>query len=93
MDIKREILYSLNRWKESRYRKPLVLQGTRQVGKSFILKQFGADYFENCCYVNFDFEKEHKAEFTRTKDPSRIVSYLTAVKGIDIKPEKNANYF
>jgi len=93
MKIKREILNDLNRWKESRYRKPLVLQGARQVGKSFILKQFGEQYFENCCYVNFDFEKEHKTEFAITKDPARIVSYLMAVKGIDIKPEKTLIIF
>ena len=93
MNIKRDILNDLNRWKESRYRKPLVLQGARQVGKSFILKQFGARYFENCCYVNFDFEKEHKTEFARTKDPARLISYLTAVKGMDIKPEKTLIIF
>ena len=93
MNIRRDILNNLNRWKESRYRKPLVLQGTRQVGKSFILKQFGTEYFENCCYVNFDFEKEHKAQFALTKDPARIVSYLMAVKGIDIKPEKTLIIF
>ena len=93
MSIKRDILGDLNRWKESRYRKPLVLQGARQVGKSFILKQFGEQHFENCCYVNFDFEKEHKAEFARTKDPTRLVSYLTTVKGIDIKPEKTLIIF
>jgi predicted AAA+ superfamily ATPase len=93
MNIERDILNDLNRWKNSRYRKPLVLQGARQVGKSFILKQFGGQYFENYCYVNFDFEKEHKAEFSITKDPARIVSYLTAVKGIDIKPEKTLIIF
>ena len=93
MNIKRDILSDLNRWKGSRYRKPLVLQGARQVGKSFILKQFGERFFENCCYVNFDFEKELKAEFALTKDPVRLVSYLTAIKGIDIKPEKTLIIF
>ncbi|MCL2097603.1 MAG: ATP-binding protein [Bacteroidales bacterium] len=93
MKIKRDILNDLKRWKESCYRKPLVLQGARQVGKSFILKQLGMQYFENYCYVNFDFEKEHKAEFALTKDPTRIVSYLTAVKGIDIQPEKTLIIF
>jgi predicted AAA+ superfamily ATPase len=93
MNIKRERLNDLNRWKESRYRKPLVLQGARQVGKSFILKQFGSQYFENCCYVNFDSEKEHKAEFALTKDPARIISYLTALKGVDIKPGKTLIIF
>ena len=93
MNIKRDVLSDLNRWKESRYRKPLILQGARQVGKSFILKQFGEQYFENCCYVNFDFEKELKAEFALTKDPARLVSYLTAIKGMDIKPEKTLIIF
>ena len=93
MEIKRDILNDLNRWKESRYRKPLVLHGARQVGKSFILKQFGEQHFENCCYVNFDFEKEHKPEFALTKDPARIVSYLTAVKGMEIKSDKTLIIF
>ncbi|MCL2649493.1 MAG: ATP-binding protein [Candidatus Azobacteroides sp.] len=93
MEIERNILDDLNQWKSSRYRKPLVLQGARQVGKSFILKQFGAQCFENCCYINFDFEKEHKAEFAVTKDPARIVSYLTAIKGMDIKPGKTLIIF
>ncbi|MDO8951946.1 MAG: ATP-binding protein [Draconibacterium sp.] len=87
MKIERSILNDLKRWKDSPYRKPLVLQGARQVGKSFVLKQFGGQYFENCCYINFDFEKEHKAEFAKTKDPIRLVSYLSMVKGINIKPE------
>ncbi|MDR2562690.1 MAG: AAA family ATPase [Prevotellaceae bacterium] len=93
MDIKRDILRGLKRWKTSNYRKPLVLQGARQVGKSFILKQFGKECFENCCYVNFDFEKEHKAEFAITKNPERIVSYLTAVKGVNIRPENTLIIF
>ena len=93
MEIERDILSELNLWKNSRFRKPLVLQGARQVGKSFVLKHFGAQYFENCCYVNFDFEKEHKSEFAVTKDPARIVSYLTSVKGMDIKPEKTLIIF
>ena len=93
MEIKRDILDEFHQWKNSRYRKPLVLQGARQVGKSFILKQFGSQCFENCCYVNFDFEKELKSEFAISKDPARIVSYLTAVKGMDIKPEKTLIIF
>ena len=93
MEIGRDLINDLKHWKTNRFRKPLVLQGARQVGKSYILKQFGAQCFENYCYVNFDFEKEHKAEFAKTKDPARIVSYLTAVKGLDIKPEKTLIIF
>lgn len=87
MKIRRDIINNLKNWKDSRYRKPLVLQGARQVGKSFVLKEFGEQYFDNCCYINFDFEKEHKPEFAKTKDPARLISYLSMVKGIDIKPE------
>ena len=93
MEIKRDILDELNRWKDNRHRKPLVLQGARQVGKSFILKQFGAQSFENCCYVNFDFEKQLKAEFALTKDPARLIAYLATVKGMNIKPEKTLIIF
>jgi predicted AAA+ superfamily ATPase len=93
MNIQRDILSDLEKWKNSRYRKPLVLQGARQVGKSFILKQFGEKHFENYCYVNFDFEKEHKVEFAKTKDPARLVDYLAAVKGMDISPKKTLIIF
>jgi len=93
MHIPRNLSNDLKRWKKGRYRKPLLLQGARQVGKSFVLKEFGAGCFENCCYVNFDFEKEHKAEFARTKDPVRIVSYLKAATGMDIKPERTLIIF
>jgi predicted AAA+ superfamily ATPase len=93
MKIERSILNDLKQWKDSSFRKPLVLQGARQVGKSFVLKQFGEQSFENCCYVNFDFEKEHKPEFAKTKDPVRLVSYLSMVKGMDIQPEKTLIIF
>jgi predicted AAA+ superfamily ATPase len=93
MKIERDILTDLKEWKNSRYRKPLVLQGARQVGKSFILKQFGEQYFENYCYVNFDFEKEHKTEFSKTKNPTRLIDYLVAVKGQNISPEKTLIIF
>jgi predicted AAA+ superfamily ATPase len=93
MAIKRDIIKNLEAWKNSPHRKPLVLQGARQVGKSFILKKFGADFFENCVYLNFDFEKEHKPEFERTKDPQRLISYISAVKGQKILPQKTLIVF
>jgi len=93
MKIQRDILKELMRWKSSPRRKPLVLQGARQVGKSFILKQFGEQCFENCCYVNFDFEKEHKSVFSKTKNPVRLVNYLVAVKGMNISPKKTLIIF
>lgn len=93
MKINRDIIKDLEAWKNSPLRKPLVLQGARQVGKSFVLKKFGADFFENCVYLNFDFEKEHKSEFERTKDPQRLISYISAVKGQKILPQKTLLIF
>ena len=93
MKIQRDILTDLKIWKDSPHRKPLVLQGARQVGKSFILQQFGKQYFENYCYVNFDLEKEHKSEFSKTKNPTRLVDYLIAMKGVNISPEKTLIIF
>jgi len=93
MKIQRDILNDLKKWKNNHRRKPLVLQGARQVGKSFILQRFGEQCFENYCYVNFDLEKEHKTEFAKTKNPARIVDYLVAVKGMDISPEKTLIIF
>jgi len=55
MDITRELLNDLKQWKTNRFRKPLVLQGARQVGKSYLLKQFGMQCFENYCYVKCRF--------------------------------------
>ena len=93
MEIKRDILTDLKRWKNSRYRKPLVLQGARQVGKSFVLQQFGKECFDNCCYVNFDLEKEHQSVFTKTKNPIRLVEYLISVKGMKITSENTLIIF
>ncbi|MDR3272727.1 MAG: ATP-binding protein [Flavobacteriaceae bacterium] len=93
MSIKRNIIKDLEKWKNNPHRKPLVLQGARQVGKSFILQLFGKDFFENYVYLNFDFEKEHKVEFERTKDPQRLISYISAVKGQKILPQKTLLIF
>ena len=52
--MERLILKKLLQWKNSPYRKPLILKGVRQVGKTWILKEFGRRYYENTAYFNFD---------------------------------------
>ena len=52
--MERFILKKLLDWKDSPYRKPLILKGVRQVGKTWILKEFGKRYYENTAYFNFD---------------------------------------
>jgi predicted AAA+ superfamily ATPase len=87
MDINRSILKKLKAWKESPGRKPLILQGSRQVGKTWLLKHFGKTDFEHLAYFNFDKQQELKQFFTVTKDPKRIIEYLSLVSGVPIRPE------
>jgi len=54
MEIKGDILKQLVKWKDKPGRKPLIMQGVRQVGKTWLLKYFGSRYFEDVAYFNFD---------------------------------------
>ena len=66
--MERFILKKLLDWKDSPYRKPLILKGVRQVGKTWVLKEFGRRYYENTAYFNFDENEEYKQFFETTKD-------------------------
>ena len=66
--MERLILNKLLDWKNSPYRKPLILKGVRQVGKTWVLKEFGRRYYENTAYFNFDENEEYKQFFETTKD-------------------------
>lgn len=88
MKIEREIYQKLVEWKDSQYRKPLMLQGARQVGKTWLLKTFGNKEFENLAYFNFDEQPELKQFFTASKDVERIVKNLALVHGKAILPDK-----
>ena len=61
--MERFILKKLLDWKNSPYRKPLILKGVRQVGKTWILKEFGGRCYENTAYFNFDENEEYKKFF------------------------------
>lgn len=84
--MERFILKKLLKWKDSPYRKPLLLKGVRQVGKTWILKEFGRRYYENTAYFNFDENEEYKQFFETTKDVSRILQNLMLVSGQTIRP-------
>ncbi len=93
MKILRKIFNDLIEWKANPGRKPLILQGARQVGKTWILKHFGEQYFENTAYFNFDLQTELKDFFEKTKDPVRIIEFLSIVHGRPILPEKTLIVF
>ena len=81
MSMERFILNKLLDWKNSPYRKPLILKGVRQVGKTWILKEFGRQYYENTAYFNFDENEEYKQFFETTKDVNRILQNLMLASG------------
>ena len=73
-------------WKNSKTRKPLILKGARQVGKTFLLKSFGEKYYNNVAYFNFDHDEGLADLFNNTKDPKRIIEQLILVNGDRIEP-------
>ena len=91
--MERFILSELIKWKESKYRKPLILKGVRQVGKTWILKEFGRRYYEGIAYFNFDENLEYRQFFEMTKDVSRILQNLIFASGQKITPEKTLIIF
>lgn len=91
--MERFILQKLLKWKNSPYRKPLILKGVRQVGKTWILKEFGKRYYENTAYFNFDENEEYKQFFETTKDIDRILQNLMLVSGQKIYPERTLIIF
>ena len=63
-------------WKDSKYRKPLILKGARQVGKTWLLKEFAGQHYKNMAYFNFDEHPEYRQFFESTKDVDRILQNL-----------------
>ena len=91
--MQRFILKKLTEWKESKYRKPLILKGARQVGKTYILKQFGKENYEGVAYFNFDHDEDLYNLFENTKDPKRILEQLAFIYGKAIIPGKTLIIF
>lgn len=91
--MERFILKKLTKWKDSPCRKPLILQGVRQVGKTWILKEFGSRCYENVAYFNFEEHEEFRQFFETTKNVSRILQNLMMASGQKIAPEKTLIIF
>lgn len=82
----RNAIENLIRWKNDEDRKPLILRGARQVGKTWLMKEFGKKYYKNYAYFNFDEEVEIKSVFETNKNPKRIIELLSLVNGEKIVP-------
>ena len=91
--MKRNAILKLVQWKNSPERKPMVLRGARQVGKTWLMKEFGQNYYDNYVYFNFDEEDELKSIFETNKNPNRIIELLSMISDKKIEPEKTLIIF
>ncbi|MDP0308620.1 ATP-binding protein [Glaesserella parasuis] len=83
--MQRKILQSLQNWKQNPNRKPLIIQGARQVGKTWVMKHFGEQSFEQVAYINFDNNPRMKTLFSGDYDINRLILGLKIESGVDIK--------
>ena len=84
--LKRNAIQKLIKWKSDEERKPMVLKGARQVGKTWLMKEFGQTYYENYVYFNFDEEDDLKSIFETNKNPHRIIELLSMIAAEKILP-------
>ena len=83
--MNRHALEKLKTWKNSEPRKPLIIRGARQVGKTWLMKEFGKQCFEKTAYINFDNNERARALFDIDLRPERLILALSAETGVDIQ--------
>ena len=89
----RKIIDYLERWKENKYRKPLILQGARQVGKTYSILEFGRIHYENVAYFNFETNPRLADTFEESISPDYLVPVLSHIAGQTIVREKTLIIF
>ena len=89
----RNALEKLIAWKNDSYRKPLIIKGARQVGKTWLMLEFGKNHYTDYVYFNFDEEDELKSIFATNKNPHRIVEHLGLLSGHKIIPHETLIIF
>ncbi len=91
--MKRDIYKKLIEWKTSSRRKPLLLKGARQTGKTYIIKKFGGEKYEKIFYCNFEADPHLDGFFRRDLNPERILADLSTYYGDTIRPDKDLLVF
>jgi len=91
--MKRKIVEWLKEWKNNKNRKPLILQGARQVGKTYSTLTFGKDYYKNTVYLNFENNSELSNIFNKDLNPDRIIKELSVITGQTIFKEDTLIFF
>lgn len=93
MEIRRDIIASFKKWKDSDRRKPILLKGARQIGKTWTMETFGRENFEYCVKFDFDRQPELKSVFQYTKEPVRIIKELALYSDVPLLPGKTLIIF
>ncbi len=91
--IERDVTQQLLAWKNSSERKPLIVRGARQIGKSWAVEDFGKRYYEHLAVFNFDRKRELAEVFGKTKEPSRLIHELAFFTEVPLLPEKTLLFF
>lgn len=89
----RKIMDFLETWKESEHRKPLILQGARQVGKTYSILEFGRTHYENVAYFNFETDPKLNETFEENISPDYLIPILSHIAGQTIVKEKTLIVF
>ncbi len=89
----RKIMRFLETWKESQHRKPLILQGARQVGKTYSILEFGRIHYENVVYFNFETNPKLNETFAENISPDYLIPILSHIAGQTIVTEKTLIVF
>lgn len=85
--MKRKAIEHLYKWKASTERKPLILQGARQVGKTWLMKEFAREAYKKCAYINFEDNEMLRQLFEHDFDIKRIIAGIQWTTGININPD------
>lgn len=89
----RKIISYLEEWKSSQHRKPLILQGARQVGKTYLILEFGRIHYENVAYFNFETDPKLNETFAENISPDYLIPILSHIAGVSIVREKTLIVF
>lgn len=85
--MNRKTLDDLLQWKDSPHRKPMILQGAKQTGKTWLMKEFGKTVYKDYVYFNFDEQPELKSLFEINKNPHRLIELLSLIADLKIEPQ------
>ena len=84
----RKIVRYLEEWKDSEHRKPLILQGARQVGKTYAILEFGRTHYDNVAYFNFETNPKLSETFAENISPDYLLPILSRIAGQTIVRER-----